>query len=365
MFGPIRNQHGLALSMSSPGKTRKSVAPRRGISDVFPVMAPPNISQMPQPSADALLALLETSALACIQFDAAGLIQYWSPSAEAVFGWKADEMLGQPVAGVFCDAVVAERTIAGGGGEAAMREKNGGCLEMRIWSTPLGAGKKPDGRVLLVLDNTETKFLERALLEAAEREQRRIGQDLHDHLCQHLLGAAFSAKALAGALDREQSRHAAQLHDLARLINDAVSQARDISRGLHPVELDSAGLMAALHDLANRASHTVASQFRCDKDVLVSDPAVALNAYRIAQEAVAEALRSGAKKISISLARRGTSICLRISNDGPHEGELTAKPAGTAAKTLQYRAQAMSASLTMTFLPATGTTITCQFPFKP
>jgi two-component system sensor kinase FixL len=320
---------------------------------------------MAQPPAEALLALMESSALACIQFDETGLIRYWSPSAEAVFGWEAAEMLGLPTARLFHDVAAAERAMASGGGDVSMRSKDGGRLDARIWTTPLGTGKKPEGRVLLVLDNTETKFLERALLEAAEREQRRIGQDLHDHLCQHLLGAAFSAKALAGALDRDQSRHAPQLHDLARLINDAVSQARDVSRGLHPVELDSAGLMAALHDLANRAGHSVPSQFRCDKDVLVSDPAVALNAYRIAQEAVAEALRSGAKKISISLSRKSSSFCLRIFNDGQREGELTAHPSGTTAKTLQYRAQAMSADLTMTFQPGTGTTITCQFPFTP
>lgn len=321
-------------------------------------------SQMAKPSADALLSLFESSALACIQVDESGAVVYWSASAETAFGWKAAEMLGRPVEALFYDGAGAGQLIEGGGGDAVMQVKDGSRLEARIWAAPVGA-RAPQGRVLLVLDNTETKFLECALLEAAEREQRRIGQDLHDHLCQHLLGAAFSAKALAGALDREASRHAPQLHDLARLINDAVTQARDISRGLHPVELDSAGLMAALQDLANRAGHSVPSQFRCEKAVLVNDPAAALNAYRIAQEAVAEALQAGAKKISISLTCRGKSICLRISNDGPREGELTAQPGGITAKTLQYRAQAMSADLSMSFRPETGTTITCQFPFKP
>jgi len=350
--------------MTSAGEPRKSVAPRRGIADVFPQMASSS-SKMAKPPADVLLSLLESSALACIQSDAAGAIRYWSASAEFAFGWKAREVLGLPAVSLFCDEAAGREILAAGGGEAKLRIKDGGRLEARIWTTGLGDESEPAGRLILVLDNTETKFLERALLEAAEREQRRIGQDLHDHLCQHLLGAAFSAKALAGALDREASSHAPQLHDLARLINDAVSQARDISRGLHPVELDSAGLMAALQDLATRAGHTVPSQFRCEKDVLVKDPAVALNAYRIAQEAVAEALQSGAKKISISLARRGPLICLRIVNDGPREGELTAQPAGTTARTLHYRAQAMAADLVMTFQPGTGTTINCQFPFKP
>ena len=74
---------------------------------------------------------------------------------------------------------------------------------------------------------------------------------MHDYLCQHILGAAFAVKALAGDLDREGSRHAGQLHDLARLVNEAVTQVRDISRGLHPVELESGGLPAALQGLAS------------------------------------------------------------------------------------------------------------------
>ena len=210
----------------------------------------------------------------------------------------------------------------------------------------------------------EKKFLERALLEAAEREQRRIGQELHDHLCQYLLGAAFAAKALAGAMDREKSRLAPQLHDLARLINDAVFQVRDISRGLHPVELDAAGLMSALQELANRAGHSVPCEFCCNADVLVKDPAVALNAYRIAQEAVSSALQNAPRKISLTLSRRGDLICLHVADDGKLQGELTADPAGTAAKTLQYRAQAMGGELTMAFDPDSGTSVTCTFPSK-
>jgi PAS domain S-box len=341
-------------------RDRKSVAGSRGMTDPFLQMASSS-SKMAKPPADVLLSLLESSALVFLQTDAAGAIRYWSDSAEATFGWKAGEVLGTPAGGLFWDEADGREILAAGGGEALLRVRDGGRLEARIWTTPLDDG----GRLVLVLDNSETKFLERALLEAAEREQRRIGQDLHDHLCQHLLGAAFSAKALAGALDREQSPHASQLHDLARLINDAVSQARDISRGLHPVELDSAGLMAALQDLAVRVSHSVPAQFHCEKDVLVSDPAVALNAYRIAQEAVSSALPCGARNVSISLTRRGGRIGLRIFHDGPRESELTAEPDGAAARTLHYRAQAMAGDLVMTFRPDVGTTVTCQFPFNP
>lgn len=346
---------------------RNSVARSRGIPHVISAMpAPPSVPPTASPSADILLDLLENSALACVFTDSAGMVSRWSGSAETVFGWKASEILGKPVIGLFLDARAAAEIFKPDGvthDEVKLRTSSGEKMDAKVWVSPLSTDQK-GGHFVLVLDITEKKFLEHALLEAADREQRRIGQDLHDHLCQHLLGAAFSAKALAGAMDRENSRHAPQLHDLARLINDAVSQVRDISRGLHPVELDSAGLMSALQELANRASHSVPCQFRCDKDVLVQDPEAALNAYRIAQEVVAAGLQAGASKILLSLSLKGNSICLRIANDGTIEGELTAKPLGTAAKTLYYRAQAMGGNLAMSFKPESGTIVTCQFPSK-
>ena len=311
---------------------------------------------------EVLLGLVDASPLACVFVDPSAKVSRWSTAAEVMFGWKAGEIVGRPVAALFASGSEGETDVLQGSSQqdVVLRRKDGGAVEARLWKAA-----SDEAFLLLIQDVSESKFLERALLEAAEREQRRIGQDLHDHLCQHLLGAAFSAKALAGALDRDRSAQAPQLHDLARLINEAVTQVRDISRGLHPVELDSAGLMSALQELSNRVNHSVASAFRCEKDVLVRDPAVALNAYRIAQEAVAEGLRSGAGSITITLARRGESVSLRITNDGKRQGELTAHPDGTAARTLHYRAQAMGGKLSLAFAPNSGTSVICQFPCKP
>ena len=215
----------------------------------------------------------------------------------------------------------------------------------------------------MIRDVTELKFLEHAFLDAAEREQRRIGREMHDHLCQHILGAAFAVKALAGDLDREGSRHAGQLHDLARLVNEAVSQVRDISRDLHPVELDFGGLSTALRGLAGRVSHTVPCEFSCEENASVETSDPALHAYRIAQEAVVHALQeTGATKISIRLSERGGSIRLEIADDGTKEGPLTTDPNHLASKTLRYRAQAIRGQLRFKFQSRVGTHITCTFP---
>jgi len=239
------------------------------------------------------------------------------------------------------------------------RTKAGKPLELKVCAGVAG----PGGQSFLLTDITETKFLERALLEAADREQRRIGQDLHDHLCQHLVGAAFSAKAEAGALDREASPHAAPLHDLARLINDAVKQVRELSRGLHPVEIDTAGLMSALQELTHRASVAVPCAFQCRRKVLVKDSQRALHAYRIAQEAVANALQqTRPRHIMVALSESGKSARLEVSDDGTEEGELTSDKNGTVAKTLQYRARAINGSMQATFQRGKGTKVVCIFP---
>ena len=217
--------------------------------------------------------------------------------------------------------------------------------------------------LLMIRDVTELKFLEHAFLDAADREQRRIGQEMHDHLCQHILGAAFAVKALAGDLDREGSRHARQLHDLARLVNEAVTQVRDISRGLHPVELESGGLPTAIRGLAGRVSHMVPCEFRCQEDASIENSDPALHAYRIAQEAVVHALHeTGATKISIRLSEKDGSIRLEIADDGAKEGPLTIDPNHLASKTLRYRAQAIHGDLRVKFRSRIGTNVTCTFP---
>lgn len=211
----------------------------------------------------------------------------------------------------------------------------------------------------------ERRFLEQALFGAGEREKRRIGQELHDHLCQQLLGAAFAAKVIAGEVDRGQSDVGLRLHELARIINESVVQVREFSRGLHPVESDAAGLMSALQELAKQINNSAIScDFHCPEPILVERPEAALHAYRITQEAVLNAAQTEASKITIALQRFRRSVCLCITDDGGKEGELTANPEGLAAKTLQYRARAMHGRLRMKFAPREGTKITYIFPSK-
>ena len=206
-------------------------------------------------------------------------------------------------------------------------------------------------------------FLEHAFLDAADREQRRIGKEMHDHLCQQILGAAFAVKALAGDLGREGSRHAEQLHELARMVNETVSQVRDISRTLHPVELESGELQSAIEGLAGRMKNALPCQFHCAGDVPRPSAQSALHAYRIIQETISHALHhTGATKVSIRLSTKGDSLRIEIFDNGTKEGPLTADANHIASKTLRYRAKAIRGQLRLKFHNGIGTSVGCTFP---
>ncbi|HEY5705514.1 MAG TPA: histidine kinase [Terrimicrobiaceae bacterium] len=318
----------------------------------------------------AIHCLLEVSGIAVITLNSAREITSWSAAAERIFGWNQKETMGRRMSSLLAPDGSVEGFLAsvpdsqGKHFESACRTKKGQTVLAEIWSHTIPAS---DSRqLLLIRDVTELKFLQHAFLDAAEREQRRIGREMHDYLCQHILGAAFAVKALASDLDREGSRHAGELHNLARLVNEAVTQVRDISRGLHPVELDFGGLPAALQGLASRVSHAVPCEFHCDDNAPVGTSDPVLHAYRIAQEAVTHALEeTGATKISIRLSEKDGSMRLDIADDGTKEGPLTNDPDHLSSKTLRYRAQAIHGRLRVKFHRRVGTHVTCTFPHTP
>ncbi len=314
----------------------------------------------------AILGLLEASGIALVTIDSALAVSAWSAAAKLLFGWRHKEISGRKISLLAPDGslegpLASARDVLARRFESSCQTKEGKKILVDVCACALPG--QIQRHLLMIKDLTELKFLEHAFLDAAEREQRRIGQEMHDHLCQHILGAAFAVKALAGELDREGSRHASQLHDLARLVNEAVTQVRDISRGLHPVELESGGLPMALRGLAGRVSHKVPCEFRYHEDASIENSDPALHAYRIAQEAVVHALHeTGATKISIRLSEKDGSIRLEITDDGAKQGPLTIDPDHLASKTLHYRAQAIHGDLRVKFRSRIGTHITCTFP---
>jgi PAS domain S-box-containing protein len=220
------------------------------------------------------------------------------------------------------------------------------------------------GSRLLVAANdlTERKRLEKQILEISDREQERIGQDLHDGLCQLLSGIKFKTTLLEQKLDPKAPAEARDARALERLLNSAIEQARDIARGLHPVDLEARGLMSALEELASTISNVfgVACDCQFHKPVLVHDHFVARHLYRIAQEAISNAVKhSQATRIRVRLAAGKERLTLTVRDNGTGFLANPKKRAGMGLLLMQYRARTIGAALTIRPEGASGTTVTC------
>src|ERR1700683_1974916 len=158
---------------------------------------------------------------------------------------------------------------------------------------------------------------EKTILDISNREQRRLGEDLHDGLCQLLAGTRLAALEIKKRLESKSVSEAGDVATIESNLAEALAQADTISRGLYPVELETNGLMAALEEFAAKISKIfpVTSQFICWHPVLIPDSTNSMHLYRIAQEAVMNAIKGGkAKRINIRLKRRGARIVLSIAD---------------------------------------------------
>jgi PAS domain S-box-containing protein len=213
------------------------------------------------------------------------------------------------------------------------------------------------------VDITEQKRLERQIQEISEQEKRRIGQDLHDGLGQYLTGIAFMSRLLQRKLSEKKVPEAVDAEKIATLVNKTVFQARDLARGLCPVELENNGLHAALQDLSATTEKlfSVSCSVECDPNARVPDNNAALHLYRIAQEAINNAIKHGkAQRIVVSLGRSNGAVRLTIKDNGAGFPKNEVKSNGIGLRVMNYRAGMIGASLSVESQPASGTRVSCQ-----
>ena len=212
-------------------------------------------------------------------------------------------------------------------------------------------------------DVTERKELEQQVLEVSENEQRRIGEDLHDDLCQHLAGIEFMNQALHDRLLPHRPEDAELAKNLGDLVRDAIQRTRGLARGLSPVQLESRGLPAALADLVVNVQRLfqIECVFHASADVKLANITTATHIYRIAQEAINNALRHGkATRIEIELQRQGDLAALHIRDDGigfTGQGESHTK--GMGLRIMHHRASMIGASLQVMAGPERGVVVSC------
>ncbi|HUO92574.1 MAG TPA: ATP-binding protein [Rhizomicrobium sp.] len=209
--------------------------------------------------------------------------------------------------------------------------------------------------------------LQRELLHVSEREQRRFGQDLHDGLCQHLAATAIAGQVLGDKLVARNLNEAKDARKVVELIEQGIILSHQLAKGLHPVEMDAAGLMQALQEFAANTSelHKVSCRFECDSPVLIHDPGTAEHMFRIAQEAVRNAIKhSGAREIVIRLEAVDEGLLLLVEDDGSGIKPDPQRTAGSGMglRIMAHRSHVIGAIFELRDRPQGGTIVACLLP---
>lgn len=306
-----------------------------------------------------------------IATDIDGTITFWNDGAKQMFGYSAEEATGSHISLLYPRSeyrsirqqVVAHLLSKGVyETEVQRRKKSGEVVHIHLILSLL---KDRDGEIIgLVgysMDIDERKHLEQQIIEVSEDEQKRIGQELHDGLGQHLTGIAFLSKVLEQKLAAQSLPEAMDAAEIVKFVNQGVSKTRTLARGLFPVELEANGLMSALEQLAANVNKLfgISCTFHCENPVLVHDRITAINLYRIAQEAVNNAAKHGkASNIQIALVAAGDKISLSVTDDGiGFDPKLREKNEGMGCHIMRYRAGMLGASLHIQKAVGSGTEV--------
>ncbi len=217
----------------------------------------------------------------------------------------------------------------------------------------------------LTEEMAERERLEKELLETSEREQRRIGHDLHDSLGQHLTATALAGQVLEEKLARQSRPEAADARRVVALVEESIELTRTLARGLHQVTLENAGLMPAFEELAAIIAERFQISCRCEcvREVFIQDVTVATHLYRIAQESISNAIRHGqARHIWLRLESSDTGVTLTVHDDGRGLPPDWRQSKGLGLRIMAHRATMIGANFAISPAPEGGTRVVCGLP---
>ena len=207
------------------------------------------------------------------------------------------------------------------------------------------------------------KGLEGEILSVSDREQQRLGQELHDGLCQHLTAVAFMTRSIALRLRDHRVIDAADIEKVAELVNTAAVDTRNLSRALHRVDVDAAGLIVALQDLVDREIWRTPCRLEVKPSFQINDDGAAVHLYRIAREAVINANKHAqAREIVVRLERVRKVMVLRVIDDGVGFPKDLKPQQGLGFHIMKYRAQLMGGRLEIDSPQTGGTRVSCYLP---
>jgi len=213
----------------------------------------------------------------------------------------------------------------------------------------------------------EREKLQEELLKISEREKQLIAQELHDGLCQHLAGTALMGSLLHRRLAARQDPEADHAKEISDLLCTGVQEARNLSHGLHPVSPKGDGLMEALEGLAQTVTKLFHIQctFSCDDSVFLEDQTTATHLFRIAQEAMNNAMKHGqATKVYITLKNSEEGVSLSIRDNGIGIPSELPPSRGMGMQIMNHRAEVIGAWLVIRRAGKRGTVVTCTLPLR-
>ncbi len=327
---------------------------------------------------DRLRAVVDTAVDGMVLLDDVGRILMANPACERLFGYAADEVIGESIEALLPDCLTDEfgRTLVSAnprdrmpvqitGREAFARRRVGTTFPVEV---SVGDASDRGQRVFVCVihDVSERKKLEAALVDAVAGEQRRFGQDLHDGLGQELTGLSLLLAAMAQTAHKQGFSNAFDLDRALSVSHAALTSCRHIARGLSPVNEGQGGLVAGLRDLVSRmsgGSGPVIEFEAIHAEQLGLSPMVADHLYRIAQEALTNALKHAhAKSIAVTLDIEPQSVRLEVCDDGDGLMITQLESRGLGMRTMNYRAGLIGARLLIERLGTAGTCVVCDCP---
>jgi signal transduction histidine kinase len=239
---------------------------------------------------------------------------------------------------------------------------------LATWARPIMEADRVVGIASATADVSERQGRERELLAAINREQRRFGRDLHDGLGQELTGIALLVKSLSNRAEKESPALVAGLEEILSHVTTAIATTRTVARGVSPVGREHGGLAHALQDLARQWRETRGANIQCRVEISNArelEPMLADNFYRIAQEALTNAMQhSGASEILMELRHTARQLSLTVSDDGCGITPAADRSGGLGLHIMRARAELAGAQLKVAALGGGGTRIECLYNWR-
>lgn len=331
------------------------------------------IEQAIDQQAETFQILAETSREGIVLANTDGIIQFVNPAVERLFGYRHGELIGQTVKRLMPPehSLVHDKymknylqtgipKIIGTGRQLMAIRKDGSRFPIYL---SIGDINTSHARLFagVIVDISEQQQLQREILEIPVSEQRRIGQELHDGLGQQLTGLGLLATSLVNKASKPEYELATKL---ASGLQEAISQVRALSRGLMPVDIDTEGFINALENLMAdiRSQSDISIVLNINDRVRIADNTSAMHLYRIAQEAVNNAIKHArANRIQVSVGLEGKRGCLAIRDNGVGLRPSADNSEGLGMRIMKHRCGLIDAEIKIDSSYADGTEIKCYF----